>query len=71
MTRSDPGGTVPAIAFGASPAGEAARRATALAPALAAALLGIFVLYAAGFAGPAGVHNAAHDVRHSVAFPCH
>jgi cobalt transporter subunit CbtB len=44
------------------------RRATA---ALVAALLGAFVLYGVGFAQPMAVHNAAHDGRHSFAFPCH
>ncbi|MBV9151878.1 MAG: CbtB-domain containing protein, partial [Alphaproteobacteria bacterium] len=23
------------------------------------------------FAGPTTIHNAAHDVRHAFAFPCH
>jgi cobalt transporter subunit CbtB len=51
--------------------GKAARRTSALVPALAAALLGLFVLWGVGFAGPAVLHNAAHDARHSAAFPCH
>ena len=39
--------------------------------ALAAAALGVMILWAVGFA-PAGiVHNAAHDTRHTMAFPCH
>lgn len=37
----------------------------------AAALLGLVMLYAAGFAPSAIAHNAAHDGRHSHAFPCH
>jgi cobalt transporter subunit CbtB len=40
-------------------------------PALTAVLFGVFVVYGVGFAGPATIHNAAHDVRHSFAFPCH
>ncbi len=36
-----------------------------------AALLGIFILYGVGFAGPTVIHNAAHDARHGFAFPCH
>jgi cobalt transporter subunit CbtB len=41
-------------------------------PAAAAAmLLGIFLIYGVGFAQPAEIHNAAHDGRHSFAFPCH
>ena len=40
-------------------------------PAVVAMLLGVFVLFGVGFAGPAEIHNAAHDSRHSFAFPCH
>ena len=36
-----------------------------------AMLLGAFILYGVGFAGPAVLHNAAHDVRHAFTFPCH
>lgn len=39
--------------------------------AFAAILLGSFVLYGVGFAQPQQVHDAAHDARHSFAFPCH
>jgi cobalt transporter subunit CbtB len=40
-------------------------------PAVVAILLGSFVLFGVGFAGPSVLHNAAHDSRHSFAFPCH
>jgi cobalt transporter subunit CbtB len=36
-----------------------------------AALLGIFVVGFVGFSNIDAVHNAAHDYRHSMAFPCH
>lgn len=36
-----------------------------------AALLGAFVVGGVGFAQISAVHNAAHDVRHATAFPCH
>lgn len=36
-----------------------------------AGLLGLFVVGVSGFAHIDAVHNAAHDVRHSLAFPCH
>jgi cobalt transporter subunit CbtB len=36
-----------------------------------AALLGIVVIGGAGFAPVDAVHNAAHDYRHSMGFPCH
>jgi cobalt transporter subunit CbtB len=39
-------------------------------PALAAAMLGIVILAGVGFA-PGVAHDAAHDVRHTMTFPCH
>ena len=38
---------------------------------LAAAALGMVILFGVGFASMDMAHNAAHDTRHSVAFPCH
>jgi cobalt transporter subunit CbtB len=38
---------------------------------LVLALVGGFLLWGTGFAGSAVLHNAAHDARHSFAFPCH
>jgi cobalt transporter subunit CbtB len=35
-----------------------------------AALLGALLLYGAGFASNARLHNAAHDARHAAGFPC-
>jgi len=46
----------------------AARRAVT---ALTLALLGGLMVYGAGFAGTAVLHDAAHDTRHAFAFPCH
>ncbi len=40
-------------------------------PIISAALLGAMLLYTAGFAEASVLHDAAHDTRHSVAFPCH
>jgi cobalt transporter subunit CbtB len=37
----------------------------------AAALLGTFIVGGVGFSHIIAVHNAAHDYRHSMAFPCH
>ncbi len=37
----------------------------------AAVLTGVIILAAVGFAGPEVLHNAAHDIRHGLAFPCH
>ena len=36
-----------------------------------ATLLGLCLVYFAGFSHIEAVHNAAHDTRHSAAFPCH
>jgi cobalt transporter subunit CbtB len=40
-------------------------------PIFMAALLGIFIVGGVGFSHIEAVHNAAHDYRHSMAFPCH
>jgi cobalt transporter subunit CbtB len=52
----------------------ATRRGTAVSKGLQAAaafLLGVVILYGAGFVQTSAVHNAAHDMRHSQGFPCH
>mgnify|MGYP003444003716 CR=1 FL=1 len=36
-----------------------------------AGLLGIFIVGFSGFSHMEAAHNAAHDYRHSMAFPCH
>jgi cobalt transporter subunit CbtB len=38
---------------------------------IGALLVGCACVFVVGFASPAPVHNAAHDTRHSAAFPCH
>ena len=42
-----------------------------LLPALAAAMLGMVILFGVALANSDTVHNAAHNTRHSAAFPCH
>jgi len=42
-----------------------------LTAAIGAAILGACLVYFAGFSHIDAVHNAAHDTRHSAAFPCH
>ena len=42
-----------------------------LTAALFASILGAGLVYFAGFSHIEAVHNAAHDTRHSSAFPCH
>jgi cobalt transporter subunit CbtB len=34
-------------------------------------MIGLGLVWAAGFASAEMLHNAAHDSRHSLAFPCH
>lgn len=36
-----------------------------------ASLVGVVMLFVAGFAETSVLHSAAHDSRHSVTFPCH
>ena len=40
-------------------------------PALVACALGAVIVFGVGFAAPELIHNAAHDTRHSMSFPCH
>ncbi|WP_181704192.1 CbtB domain-containing protein [Chthonobacter albigriseus] len=39
--------------------------------ALLALIAGIGLVFTTGFAHPELLHNAAHDWRHSMSFPCH
>jgi len=36
-----------------------------------AVTFGIAILFVVGFVNSTSVHNAAHDTRHTLAFPCH
>jgi cobalt transporter subunit CbtB len=36
-----------------------------------AAMLGLFLIWGVGFAAPHVLHEAAHDTRHAIGFPCH
>ena len=46
-------------------------RTRAMTAALAAMAFGALIVATVGFAGAMEIHNAAHDSRHSFAFPCH
>lgn len=48
-----------------------ARRDVSLLSILTAALFGAVLIYGAGFANSATLHDATHDVRHAAVFPCH
>ena len=55
-----------------APAGTDARtRSETRVAAVLAAMLGLFLLWGVGFSHIPVLHNAAHDTRHSLAFPCH
>ena len=59
--------------IGARPAIAAreAGRSERLIAAVMAVLFGGLILWGVGFAPIPVLHNAAHDTRHSMAFPCH
>ena len=38
---------------------------------LSAMAFGALILFAVGFLPMEAAHNAAHDTRHALAFPCH
>ncbi|MBA5778513.1 CbtB-domain containing protein [Stappia sp. F7233] len=46
-------------------------RADVLKAAMLALVFGFGLVYATGFAHPNVLHNAAHDSRHALGFPCH
>ena len=46
-------------------------RAKARASLAAAFALGAGLVFLVGFAQSAALHDAAHDTRHTMAFPCH
>jgi cobalt transporter subunit CbtB len=48
-----------------------ASRISRLTQSLMAMALGLFIVGVVGFSYIDVIHNAAHDVRHSNAFPCH
>ena len=56
--------TIPAVTGSATRAGVVIQASAAI-------LLGLFVVGMVGFSQADVLHNAAHDTRHSNAFPCH
>ena len=46
-------------------------RSEALVAAILALALGVALVFTTGFAYPSTIHNAAHDTRHALSFPCH
>ncbi len=49
----------------------AAKTSTGLLSILFVALVGATVMFVAGHAQSATLHDAAHDMRHATGFPCH
>lgn len=47
------------------------RRSSIVSSLIGAVLLGSVIVFATGFSGTSAAHNAAHDMRHANAFPCH
>lgn len=50
---------------------QAAVQATPMTAITLVFLAGVTLLFAAGFAQATVLHDAAHDTRHAMAFPCH
>ncbi len=51
--------------------GAVSDRSSAIKVGALAIITGLFLVFAIGFAHPQVLHNAAHDSRHSLSFPCH
>jgi cobalt transporter subunit CbtB len=48
-----------------------ARTQSGVLPVLAAAVLGLGLVFTGGLAQSSALHHAAHDTRHAIGFPCH
>jgi cobalt transporter subunit CbtB len=55
----------------ANPVALSAARAEVLKAAFVALFLGVGLVYLVGFSHSDTAHDAAHDTRHSLSFPCH
>ena len=59
------------MATAIAPVVKTADRSEALRAAMVALLFGLGLIFLTGFAYSEVIHNAAHDTRHSLSFPCH
>jgi len=50
---------------------RAAQRADVHIAAAIAFVFGVALVFTTGFAHSSTIHNAAHDTRHALSFPCH
>ncbi|MES0401919.1 MAG: CbtB domain-containing protein [Hyphomicrobium sp.] len=53
------------------PVVSGSERSGALIAAAVAFVFGVGLVFTTGFAHPTTIHNAAHDTRHALSFPCH
>ncbi|MEE8308770.1 MAG: CbtB domain-containing protein [Hyphomicrobium sp.] len=53
------------------PVVSGSERSSALIAAAVAFVFGVGLVFMTGFAHPTTIHNAAHDTRHALSFPCH
>jgi cobalt transporter subunit CbtB len=63
--------SLPTNTTGATHGAAASLTASRAISIFAAALLGALLVGGVGFSHITAVHNAAHDYRHSMGFPCH
>jgi cobalt transporter subunit CbtB len=54
-----------------TPLTVAGQRSESLKAAALAAFIGAALVFTAGFSHSATIHNAGHDTRHALSFPCH
>ncbi|GGE76366.1 CbtB-domain containing protein [Stappia taiwanensis] len=59
------------VSSAASASQASVSRAALLPIVLLSAFVGAFVVFGVGFAHSNVLHNAAHDSRHALGFPCH
>lgn len=54
-----------------APLSLAGQRSESLKAAALAFVVGVALVFTAGFSHSATIHNAGHDTRHALSFPCH
>ena len=50
---------------------QSAAKSSVLMQSIFVAMVGMTLVFVAGFAHSQTIHDAAHDMRHSTGFPCH
>jgi cobalt transporter subunit CbtB len=70
-THSVAGGVARELIMNSTSIARSHERSEALRAALLALFVGLTLVYLTGFAHPTTIHNAAHDTRHGLSFPCH